>query len=261
MTQFSPSDVTVFSNCDSVRLTSLDGWKSATLPVVHDPDGQPHKPVIFKGFWDFWKARELSYTKRSWQKVKLIAEGIKDGKVVCTSEKMPSRRSTKIRLVADEMGKKLVADGSDFIVVVAEITDDNGNIRRLAREHISFSVEGEGRIIGDASIAANPRQVEWGTAPVLIRSTHQAGKIRVIARCTFEGVHAPAADTLTIESIPYEGKMCYQEVNHGDRSVISASAANHATYSPNSTIPTMTEAERRKMLEEVERQQQDFGIQ
>ena len=264
MTQFSPSDVTIFSNCDSVRLTSLDGWKSATLPVVHDPDGQPHKPVIFKGFWDFWKARELSYTKRSWQKVKLIAEGIKDGKVVCTSEKMPSRRSTKIRLVADEMGKKLVADGSDFIVVVAEITDDNGNIRRLAREHISFSVEGEGRIIGDASIAANPRQVEWGTAPVLIRSTHQAGKIRVIARCTFEGVHAPAADTLTIESIPYEGRMCYQEVNQGnqgDRSVIPASAANQATCPPDSTTPTMTEAERRKMLEEVERQQQDFGIQ
>ena len=197
---------------------------------------------------------EGSCTKRSWQKVKLIAEGIKDGKVVCTSEKMPSRRSTKIRLVADEMGRKLVADGSDFIVVVAEITDDNGNIRRLAREHISFSVEGEGRIIGDASIAANPRQVEWGTAPVLIRSTHQAGKIRVIARCTFEGVHAPAADTLTIESIPYEGKMCYQE------SVVDMQRASN-TQQTKANTPAMTEAERRKMLEEVERQQQDFGIQ
>ena len=257
MTQFSPSDVTVFSNCDSVRLTSLDGWKSATLPVVHDPEGQPNKPVIFRGFWDFWKARELSYTQRSWQKVRLIAEGIKDGKVVCTSEKMPSRRSTKIRLVADEMGKKLVADGSDFIVVVAEITDDNGNVRRLAREHISFTVEGEGRIIGDASIAANPRQVEWGTAPVLIRSTHQAGKIRIIARCTFEGVHAPAADTLTIESIPYEGRMCYQELSGTS---MMSSPQNSAVPVPVSS-PTMTEAERRKMLEEVERQQQDFGIQ
>ena len=174
--------------------------------------------------------------------------------MVCTSEKMPSRRSTKIRLVADEMGRKLVADGSDFIVVVAEITDDNGNIRRLAREHISFSVEGEGRIIGDASIAANPRQVEWGTAPVLIRSTHQAGKIRVIARCTFEGVHAPAADTLTIESIPYEGKMCYQE------SVVDMQRASN-TQQTKANTPAMTEAERRKMLEEVERQQQDFGIQ
>jgi len=254
MTQFSPADVTIFTNCDSVRLTALNGWKTATLPVVHDPAGQPNAPVVLKDFWDFWKARDLSYTKRSWQSVKLVAEGIKDGQVVCTIEKMPSRRSTKIRLVADEMGRQLVADGSDFIVVVAEITDDNGNVRRLAREHISFTVEGEGRIIGDASIAANPRQVEWGTAPVLIRSTHQAGPIRIIARSTFEGIHAPAADTLTIQSIPYEDKMCYQETGDGRQRAVNS-------QQPVVTTPTMSDAERRKMLEEVERQQQDFGIQ
>jgi beta-galactosidase len=254
MTQFSPADVTIFTNCDSVRLTALNGWKSATLPVVHNPNDQPNAPVVFKDFWDFWTARNLSYTKKSWQSVKFVAEGIKDGKVVCTVEKMPSRRSTKIRLVADEMGKSLVADGSDFIVVVAEITDDNGNVRRLAREHVSFTVEGEGRIIGDASIAANPRQVEWGTAPVLIRSTHKAGPIRIIAHSTFEGIHAPAADTLTLTSIPYEGKMCYKE---------SSSHSTHSAHSPHPTHPTqsLSEAERRKMLEEVEQQQQDFGIQ
>ena len=254
MTQFSPSDVTIFSNCDSVRLTALNGWKSATLPVVHNPNGQPNAPVIFKDFWDFWKARELSYNKRNWQDVKFVAEGIKDGKVVCTVEKQPSRRSTKIRLYADEMDKKLVADGSDFIVVVAEITDDSGNVRHLAREHVTFTVEGEGRIIGDASIAANPRQVEWGTAPVLIRSTHQAGPIRIIARSTFEGTHAPAADTLTIHSIPYEGRMCYQVSSDG-----ITQAAN--TPKPSSTTPSISESERRKMLLEVEQQQQDFGIQ
>jgi len=254
MTQFSPSDVTIFTNCDSVRLTALNGWKSATLPVIHNPNGQPNAPVIFKDFWDFWKARELSYNKRNWEGVKFVAEGIKDGKVVCKVEKMPSRRSTKIRLYADEMGKKLVADGSDFIVVVAEITDDNGNVRRLAREHVSFTVEGEGRIIGDASIAANPRQVEWGTAPILVRSTHQAGPIRIIARSTFEGIHAPAADTLTIESIPYEGPICYQESGDGLQRAVNS-------LHPAAATPSITESERRKMLEEVERQQQDFGIQ
>ena len=257
MTQFSPSDVTIFTNCDSVRLTALNGWKSATLPVVHNPNDQPNAPVVFKGFWDFWTARNLSYTKKSWQSVKFVAEGIKDGRVVCTVEKMPSRRSTKIRLVADEMGRQLVADGSDFIVVVAEITDDNGNVRRLAREHVSFTVEGEGCIIGDASIAANPRQVEWGTAPVLIRSTHKAGPIRIIARSTFEGIHAPAADTLTITSIPYEGKMCYQELTGTGPVSREAQPAGPVPVSS----PKMTEAERRKMLEEVEQQQQDFGIQ
>ena len=254
MTQFSPADVTIFSNCDSVRLTSLDGWKSATLPVVSNPEGQPHAPVIFRGFWDFWQARELSYNRRSWQKVKLVAEGIKDGKVVCRQEKMPSRRSTKIRLVADDMGRELVADGSDFIVVVAEVTDDNGNVRRLAREHVSFSVEGEGTIIGDASIAANPRQVEWGTAPVLIRSTHMAGPIRIIARPTFDGVHAPSADTLTIHSVPYSLPLCFKESSTDYVEAASASVKNMTN------TPVLSPEERRRQLEEVERQQQDFGI-
>jgi len=258
MTQFSDSDVVVFSNCDSVRLTALDGWKSMTLPVVHQPEGTPNTPVIFKGAWNFWKAREQSYTNRRWQNVKLVAEGIKDGKVVCEQTKMPSRRSTKIRLYADEMGKQLVADGSDFIVVVAEITDDNGNVRRLAREQVSFSVEGEGSIIGDASIGANPRLVEWGSAPCLIRSTHHAGKIRIIARPAYEGVHAPSADTLDIESVPYEIPVCVSSVVRERKNSI---ITQHP--SPNNQQPapaTMSDEQRRKELEEVEKQQQDFGI-
>ena len=255
MTQYSDNDVVVFSNCDSVRLTAFEGEKSMTLPVVHEPAGTPHVPVVFKGFWDSWKARSWSYTQRNWQKVSLLAEGIKDGKVVCSEKKMPSRRSTKIRLYADEMGKNLVADGSDFIVVVAEITDDNGNVRRNAREYISFTVEGEGTIIDDGHIMANPRIVEWGSAPVLIRASHQAGTIRIIAQPTYQGVYAPSADTLEIQSLPYEGKMCYQvSSNHHQKNF--KSQKNMKT--PHS-LDSLTEEERRKNLEEVEKQQQDFG--
>ena len=251
MTQSSPEDVTIFSNCDSVRLTALDGWKSATLPVVHDTNGVPNAPVVFKGFWDFWQARSLSYTQRSWQKVKLVAEGIVNGEVVIREEKMPARRSTKLRLYADEMGKKLVANGSDFIVVVAEVTDDEGHVRRQAREHVTFIVEGEGTIIGDAGIMANPRIVEWGSAPVLVRSTHTAGQIRIIARPTFEGVHAPTADTLLIESVPPALPQCYAVAS-------SKTCLTSTTSTPSPTM--MSEEERRRTLEEVERQQQDFGI-
>ena len=259
MTQFSDSDVVVFSNCDSVRLTALDGWRSVTLPVVHQPEGTPNAPVIFKGLWNFWKAREQSYTNRQWQNVKLVAEGIRNGKVVCRQTKMPSRRSTKMRLYADDLGRPLVADGSDFLVVVAEITDDNGNVRRLAREHVLFSVEGEGTLIGDAAIGANPRLVEWGSAPCLVRSTHRAGKIRIIARPAYEGVHAPSADTLVIERQTPPILPCLGEV---PRSPLSSP---RSTFRPPLTPPNLgggvlSDEQRRKELEEVERQQQDFGI-
>ena len=255
MTPFSDQDVVVFSNCDSVRLSFLEGDRQMTLPVVHDPNGLPSAPVIFPHFWDFWEAREYSYKKRDWQHVSLLAEGIIDGKVVVTEKKMPSRRSTKIRLYADEMGKQLVADGSDFIVVVAEITDDNGNVRRLAKDQIVFSVEGEGRIIGDASIAANPRAVEWGSAPVLIQSTNKAGKVTIIARSQWPGTYAPVADTLTIESIPYEGRQCYKEVPAKNSNI-----SGNPRLSESSSQPTMTEEEKRRTLLEVEQQQKDFGV-
>lgn len=255
MTPFSDQDVVVFSNCDSVRLSFLEGDRQMTLPVVHDPNGLPSAPVVFPHFWDFWEAREYSYKKRDWQHVSLLAEGIIDGKVVVTEKKMPSRRSTKIRLYADEMAKQLVADGSDFIVVVAEITDDNGNVRRLAKDQIVFSIEGEGRIIGDASIAANPRAVEWGSAPVLIQSTNKAGKITIIARSQWPGTYAPAADTLTIESIPYEGRQCYKEVPAKNSNI-----SGNPRLSESSSQPTMTEEEKRRTLLEVEQQQKDFGV-
>ena len=245
MTQFSEKDVTVFSNCDSVRLTMYGGehsWTQAAKKGV----------ALFKDAWDFFEARNWSYTKKNWQNVKMVAEGIVDGKVVCTTEKMPSRRSTKLRLYADEMGKPLVADGSDFIVVVCEVTDDLGHVRRLAKENIVFSVEGEGEIIGDANINANPRAVEWGSAPVLIRSTKKAGKIKVKAEVQFPGVHAPTPAELEIESITNDLPMCFMEQSQSTQQVQNLQGVRPSVVS---------DSEKAKMLQEVESQQADFGLQ
>ncbi len=252
MTQFSDADVVVFSNCDSVRLSMYDGTKSWTLPVVRSKDSMPNPPVVFENVWDFWEARSYSYTQKNWQKVNMLVEGIIDGKVVCSQKKMPSRRSTKLRLYVDWQNKPLVADGSDFIVVVAEVTDDNGNVRRLAKENIVFTVEGEGEIIGDASIHANPRPVEWGSAPVLIRSTKQAGKIKVTARVEFEGTHAPTPAEIEFASVPAELPFCYaDEKSDGPASVAKGKSAGEQ----------LSDEEKRKLLEEVDKQQQEFGIQ
>ena len=263
MTQFSERDVTVFSNCDSVRLTMFDGEHCWTLPVPHEAGHAPSQPVVFRDAWDFFEARDWSYTKRNWQNVKMVAEGIIGGKVVCCEEKMPSRRSTKLRLYVDEMGKKLVADGSDFVVVVCEVTDDLGHVRRLAKENIRFTIEGEGEIIGDAAINANPRAVEWGSAPVLIRSTRQAGKIKIKAEVQFPGTHAPTPAELEIESVAYDMPMCFTET-HKSHEAHKAHEPNkpHEAHKANKPhTPTLSESEKAKMLQEVEAQQADFGIQ
>ena len=259
MTQFSDADVTVFSNCDSVRLTTYQGAHTYTLPVTHPTAAAFNAPVVFSNAWDFWEAREYSYKKKSPQMVEVVAEGYKDGKVVCTDRRMPSRRSTKLRLYVDDMDKPLVADGSDFVVVVAEVTDDNGNVRRLAKENIRFTIEGEGNIIGDGEgINANPRAVEWGSAPILVRATCKAGKIRVHAEVEFPGMHAPAPADIEFESVAYDGKMVEGENT-------STSAKYRADASKSSAVQQAKSAkdpsiDMKALLHEVEMQQADFGV-
>ena len=280
MTQFSEPSVVVFSNCDSVRLSLYDGELSWVKPVLHEkvlPDQgsaevvslcgklqndavMPYNaPVIFPDAWDFWKARSYSYKGKSWQKVNMTAEGIINGKVVATHRRMPSRRSTKLRLYVDEREQALVADGSDFVVVVCEVTDDNGNVRRLAKDQIRFTVEGEGSIIGDGTdIGANPRQVEWGTAPVLIRSTRQAGEIRVHAEVLYPGTHAPTPADITLHSVPSPLPLVLDtSLTQSQR---QQSAAKPSASSSSSASPAVSDEEKQRMLKEVQEQQADFGV-
>ena len=252
MPQFSDADVVVFSNCDSVRLSVYDGTKNWTLPVIHAKGHMPNAPVVFKNVWNFWEARDYSYVQKKWQKVNILAEGIINGKVVCAQKKMPSRRSTKLRLRIDSQGVPLVADGSDFVVVIAEVTDDNGNVRRLAKENIVFTIEGEGEIIGDRSINANPRTGEFGTAPVLVRSTSKAGKIRIKAHVQFEGTHAPTPAEIEFESVDPEFPSCYIE-----QRMVPKSNVNPVN---NTRKTVLTEEEKRHLLMEVEKQQTEFGV-
>ena len=85
-----------------------------------------------------------------------------------------------------------------MVTVIAAITDDNGNIKRLNNYAISFSVEGEGELIGNNQTFTNPRQVQWGTAPILVRSTGKAGTIKVKASVVWEGTHTPISAEIDI---------------------------------------------------------------
>ncbi|MDR2804621.1 MAG: glycoside hydrolase family 2 [Dysgonamonadaceae bacterium] len=248
LSPFSSPDITVFTNCDEIRLIV---YERDTL-IKKAPKAQwqlPHPPITFENVFDFNTMRTLPYTEKKWQQVSLVAEGLMDGKVVCRTKKMPARRSNKLRLSVDNEGQRLIADGSDFIPVICEVTDDDGNVRRWAKEQILFSVEGEGEIIGDARIGANPRAAEFGSAPLLIRSTLTPGKIRIQARALFEGENVPSPASIELESIPPQHRLVYSEKPRRPED-----EPENPSYQR-----TLSEEEKRNMLNEVEIQQTDFG--
>ena len=53
--------------------------------------------------------------------------------------------------------------------------------------------------------------MEFGSAPVLIRSTRKAGKIKVKARVQYEGTHAPTPAEIEFESVPSLLPACFTE--------------------------------------------------
>lgn len=261
MTPFSPKDVTVYSNCDEVRLTYNKGGKTWTYTKPATKEGMPSPVITFKDIYDFMIDKNMSMRKKKQDEVFLLAEGIIDGKVVATHEVRPARRPEKVLLWVDNENTDLKADGSDFVTVVAAIADKNGNIKRLNNYYVKFHVEGEGRILGGANILANPAPVKWGTAPVLIQSTLKPGKIKITASVLFEGSQMPASTVLELESKPAAHPLIYTEseaalISMNSDSPFGQSAAKSASELEQERLLKERNAQK---LKEVEKQQADFG--
>ena len=260
MTPFSGKDVTVYSNCDEVRLTFNKGGKTYAYKKDKNRPGMPSPVITFPDVYDFMVDKAFSRTQKQ-DDVYLLAEGLIDGKVVATHKVVPARRPEKILLWMDNEGTDLKADGSDFVTVVAAVADKNGNIKRLNNYNIRFSIEGEGRLLGGPGVLANPVPVKWGTAPVLVQSTLKPGKIRITASVLFEGSQMPISGELEFESKPSVFPLVYDAADAARIPLGSASAGQNTA--------SKTDAERdverlRKelntlKLKEVERQQSEFG--
>ena len=260
MTPFSPKDVTVYSNCDEVRLTYLANGKTWTYRKPKSNGGMPSPIITFKDVYNFMDDKELSRQKKQ-KDVYLLAEGLINGEVVATHKVSPARRPSKVMLWLDNEGNDLVADGSDFTTVVAAITDKDGNIKRLNNYYIKFHIEGEGRILGGAGELANPAPVKWGTAPIVVQSTLNAGKIRITASVLFEGEQMPVSGVLEFESKPATQKMIYKESEAKLLSTASESSFSTSTAKSDADIERERQqrAANAERLKEVEKQQTDFG--
>ena len=199
-TFFSPRNVTVFSNCDEVRLF-LDG-KEISRRKPDAGHALPHPPFTFE-VAAFAAERSTMYMTGVAAVEPpagvLRAEGLIDGKVAATHIVRPPGVASQIRLEADVCGRELLADGSDWIRIHAHICDRRGTVNPFCDDSIEFSAAGAGRLIGDGTIGANPARAEAGVATALVQSTAGAGKIVVTARSP-----GLAEGRIEIQSLPVQ---------------------------------------------------------
>lgn len=204
MTPFSPADVTVYSNCDEVRLTVYKNGKSY-IQKKQTGKGLPSPHFLFKDVYNFSDVKELARYNRQ-ADCYLLAEGFIDGKVVAVHKRALAQRPVQIRLRLDNNGTSTVADGSDMVTVIAEMVDKNGVVKRLNNSRIHFDVEGEGRLVGESTA-----DVRWGSAPILIQSTLNPGKVRITATMVYEGTQRPLSGELEFETVVNPNKELYSE--------------------------------------------------
>lgn len=264
MTPFSPEDVTVYSNCEEVRLTVYKSGKQYFYKRSSSNLTMPSPIITFKDAFDFMELKALSRAGKQ-KEVYMLAEGLINGKVVATYKRIPSKRPDRLRLRIDDEGYRLKADGSDIVTVIAEIVDEDGAVKRLNNSSVRFTVEGEAHLLGDYKIGANPVNANWGSAPILVQATDVPGKITIRAEVLGSGVHAIAPATISYESCSPSMKFVY------DKQLLSQKGVNNDNVTTkekdsvkevNSLKEEVTRLKKRISkyeLQEVERQQEGFG--
>lgn len=178
----SPTTVTIFSNCEEVRLFQ-NGKEIAT----QKPDSgfhMPHPPFTFR-LTQFSELHSMLFAtgmaKPGTAIGSIKAEGLVGGAVVAIHELQAPGVPAQLVLVLDDCGREIIADGSDWVRVYAHICDARGTTYPYGDDEVTFTVSGEGAVIGGAGIFVNPARAEAGIATALIRSTVAAGMITVEA--------------------------------------------------------------------------------
>ena len=260
ITPFSPTDVTVYSNCEEIRLTVFKGGKEYVYKKDPNHKGMPSPIITFKDVYHFmeWKAMARA-GKQDY--AYLLAEGLIGGEVVVSHKRYPSGQADHLVVRLDNENVSLKADGSDIVTVIAEVVDKRGTVKRLNNSHVRFDIQGEGRLLGDASVGTNPAPVIWGSAPVLVQSTTKPGKVRIIASMQNSGQSRPLEGILEFETVANDQKEIFlqEELLGGGES-----RSNMKKVVSKSDLERENERLRKELnqlkVKEVEKQQTQFGV-
>ena len=191
----STTDITVFSNCDEVKLYRNNKLVGAQTRIQRTP---LYAPIVDKG-----GSPSFVFDATHYEAGELKAEALIDGKVVAVHTVRTPERATNIEIDIDDKGIKPVADGSDMVGVYFKICDDHGTLVNSSDAMIDIRVEGAGELIGAGvkRIGVSRQKVEGGVGFAFVRTHKKAGDITVIAES--EGLEMGRA---SISSVSYKAK-------------------------------------------------------
>jgi beta-galactosidase len=170
----SPTDITVYSNCEEVALYLNDSLIKKITPTINAfSDALPHPPFLFS--IDHFVSGELK------------AVGYINGKAVTKDIVKTAKQAKKIKLSVDLSGIPIHKTQPDVVFVYAKVVDEEGNIFSDATNEIEFELKGnQAELIG-----SNPIKAEAGIATILLKTNSLPIPISITA----------SAATLTSDNI------------------------------------------------------------
>lgn len=132
----------------------------------------------------------------------------KEGNKVCEDVRVTAGAPTALKLTAQTHPQGLQADGADLALVQVEVVDAKGQRRPLALDSVKFTLDGLAEWRGGIAqgpgnfVLARELPVEGGVNRVLVRSTTDAGLIRL--RAEAQGL-APATLELRSQAVKVSG--------------------------------------------------------
>lgn len=157
----------VCSNCEEVELFLGDQSLGRKTPDRLTFPHLPHPPFSFSGGLKLEEGLLLFFTN-------LRMVGYVNGEAVIEHTLRGDGLPQFLEVRVDDA--ELHADGADMTRLVFRVTDNFGNRLVHANHVISFTLEGEGELIGE-----NPFPIIGGQAALYIKATHTPGTITVRA--------------------------------------------------------------------------------
>ena len=124
-------------------------------------------------------------------------------------------------------------------------------------------ISGEGSIIGDEAFIANPKQLNWGTAPILVQSSTNPGTITIKASMFYKGTLKPIAGEITLNSVPTNDVLLYDkrelEAKKDNKLISSEKSSNSVNNKIEIELKKVKKELHDLKLKTVEKQQEEFG--